>query len=496
MDKPAKVSVMAEVRRTGPGVALQINHVHDEVEFNLVVGGRGTYFLADRQYDLVPGTLVWLLPGQPHRLIRSPDFDMWVVTAKPDMADDRMLEDVAGRPCRVLSTADAVALDRLLRHLSQDADEPRVYRAGLEYALRSAWHISMNGEGPARRPMHPAVLRALTILRASAETPASDQLARMCGVTRDYLGQLLVRDTGRGLVEWRNRARLERFHLAYPRSRDLLTAALEAGFGSYTQFHRVFQELVGTTPGEWAKSGAWVETLALPSRTAAMTGAEGASTRMSWYALSEAPQPAVSRWITAGFARAFERAEGSRGAPRCPSGVAEYRELGRFQGSLVEALDTCDPKAAALLARAFAREDVFAGFAQTFGLYPIHPANLCDMLGTSYAAAVIGATRAPSMAPDALLSLIERTRAALAESGVFARASLEERGRAAASLVAQMHFLRGARVAAHSGGADAAALRVATAARTSAIATLGLDPLTGRAAEMDRAAAAQAAPAG
>ncbi|PZQ45581.1 MAG: hypothetical protein DI556_22465 [Rhodovulum sulfidophilum] len=487
-DKPDFVSVLAEVRRTGPGVALQINHVHDEIEFNLVVSGRGTYFLEDGQHDLVPGTLVWLLPGQPHRLIRSPDFDMWVVTAKPDMADPRMMEDVAGRPCRVLSTADAVALDRLLSHLSQDADEPRVYRPGLEYALRSAWHISMNGDGPARGPVHPAVARALAILRSSAETPRSGQLARMCGVTADYLGQLLLRDTGRGLVEWRNRARLERFHRAYPRSRDLLTAALEAGFGSYTQFHRVFQDLVGTTPGQWARSGAWVETVALPSQTAAMTGSDGESTRMIWYALSEAPQPAVSRWIAPAFARSFERAEGAGGAPRCPSGVTDYPDLRRFQGPLVDALDARDAKAAALLARAFAREDVFAAFAQTIGLYPIHPANLCDLMGTFYAATVIGATHAPLMTPAALVALVERTRAALAASGAFAGVDLERRGLAAASLVAHMHFLRGAWGAARASGDDAAALRVAQAARTGAITTLGIDPLTGRAAAAEPAA--------
>lgn len=484
--RPKRVSVLAEVRRTGPGVALQVNHVHDEIEFNLVVSGRGTYFLEDGQHDLVPGTLVWLLPGQAHRLIRSPDLDMWVVTATADRLDDRMMQDIVARPCRILSTSDAVALDRLLSHLSQDADEPRVYRSGLDYALRSAWHISMNGDAPARRPSHPAVVRALAILRSSADTPASDRLAEMCGVTRDYLGRLLVQHTGYGLVEWRNRTRLERFHLAYPRSHDLLTAALEAGFGSYTQFHRVFQDLVGTTPGEWAKSGASVDAVPLPSRAAAMTGRDAEGTRMSWYALSEAPQPVVSRWFTPGFARAFARAEGAGGAPSCPSGVSDYADLRRFERPLVEALDACDPKAAGLLARAFARDDVFAGFAQTVGLYPIRPANLCDMVATFFAATVICATHVASMTPETLLALVERTRMALAESGIFARADMDQRGLVVASLAAQVVFLRGARDAARGSGSDAAALRIASAARTGAIATLGLDPLTYRAAAAER----------
>ncbi len=51
--KPS-ISVLSEVRRTGAGATLQIEHAHQALEFNLVIAGRGSYFLADRQYDLVP----------------------------------------------------------------------------------------------------------------------------------------------------------------------------------------------------------------------------------------------------------------------------------------------------------------------------------------------------------------------------------------------------------------------------------------------------------
>ena len=474
----SQVSVQIEARRTGPGVAHQINHVHREIEFNLVASGRGTYFLEDGQYDLVPGTLVWLFPGQAHRLIRSPDFDMWVVTGAADAFEPAMLADLAAQPCHVLSTADAVALDRLLSHLSQDADEPRLYRSGVDYALRSAWNVTVSGDGPVRRPMHPAVVRALAILRSSAETPTSAEMARRCGVAQEYLGKLMVAHTGRGFVEWRNRTRLERFHIVYPNSGDLLTAALEAGFGSYTQFHRVFQEMVGTTPGEWARRGASADALPLPSSVVPITGTDAQSTRMSWYALSEAPLPAAARRLAPGFAHAFAHTLPplAETAP-VASGVTSYADLRAYEPELVEQLRACDAPAAAILARALVREDVFASFAGTFGLYPIDPANLCDIIATFIVATTAAATRAPGMVAADLRVLAARTRAALTRDGIFATATASERALVTANLVAHMVFLRGAVVAARGAGSDAATLRVAAAARASACSTLGLDPL-------------------
>ena len=51
------------------------------------------------------------------------------------------------------------------------------------------------------------------------------------------------------LVRYRNQLRLERFVKIMDAGRSsMLEAARAAGFGSYAQFHRVFQMLRGTTP--------------------------------------------------------------------------------------------------------------------------------------------------------------------------------------------------------------------------------------------------------
>lgn len=66
------------------------------------------------------------------------------------------------------------------------------------------------------------------------------------------LTALFREQMGVSIVEYRNRLRIERFFtLVAPGGGNLLQAALDAGFGSYAQFHRVFRDLLGTTPKEY-----------------------------------------------------------------------------------------------------------------------------------------------------------------------------------------------------------------------------------------------------
>ncbi len=84
------------------------------------------------------------------------------------------------------------------------------------------------------------------------DVPARGQhLARELGVSPGHLARSFKREMGISLVDYRNRLRIDRFFQAIQRSGysgNLLDAALEAGFGSYAQFHRIYRKFVGTTP--------------------------------------------------------------------------------------------------------------------------------------------------------------------------------------------------------------------------------------------------------
>jgi AraC-like DNA-binding protein len=95
---------------------------------------------------------------------------------------------------------------------------------------------------------HPAVTKAVRML---AEDPSLSgaELATRLEVSAGRFARVFKSEMGVSLVRYRNQLRLERFVKLMDAGRsDMPTAARTAGFGSYAQFHRVFQALRGTTP--------------------------------------------------------------------------------------------------------------------------------------------------------------------------------------------------------------------------------------------------------
>ncbi len=469
-------AIYPEIRRTSRGTRIDVAVSHPNLEFNLVISGRGTCFFRDRQYDLSPGALLWIAPGEFHQLLRSPDFEMWVAMISPEAFPDDMLADVVANPLRKLSSQDALALDSLLSHVSQDADQPRVYLTGADFVFRSAWHATVSSPGAARTAMHPAVVQALEVMRSSTDMPASAQLARSCGVTQGYLGQLLMDQTGRGFVEWRNRIRIERFVIAYPHSGDLVTAAFDAGFGSYTQFHRVFSDLVGTTPGEWAKSGTDISLGSLGSLAETIRGADAEGQRMVWYGLADLSLPAAKRWIKPGFVAAMSAGEdGEVSDTSVPSAIASYADFRQFEGRLIESLRDYDPEKAEKLQRAFGRLDMFDRQRATLGRYGLGVEDISNLLTLYLGVAWYCVTTAPAPSQQQVAALAQRVRGALQDAGSFRAATDDDRRMAAAAIVAQTSFLWSAIEVARASGSQKILSRISDAAQVAVLDTTGLD---------------------
>jgi AraC-like DNA-binding protein len=105
-------------------------------------------------------------------------------------------------------------------------------------------------ESPSARRLATAAAR---LLGRDPGLGGADIAARM-GVSLGRLAHVFKVEIGMSMVEYRNRVRLNRFtSLLDEGRRNLLEAALAAGFGSYAQFHRVFRALRHTTPREYLR---------------------------------------------------------------------------------------------------------------------------------------------------------------------------------------------------------------------------------------------------
>lgn len=238
-------------------------HKHSELELNLVTAGRASYILGDRRYELRANDLIWLFPAQEHQLIdRSTDYEMWIVVFTPaalraavqgSSASVLLEKDPAGRFCKSLSRPDAQALGQLCQELHGDDGNLPVFNSGLRYLLLRGWQRFASTEGmPDYQTLHPAVENALQMLRRGESDESLSRLSRRAGLSSARLSRRFKQEVGLGIAEYRNRLRLERFLDGYGTGHRVtaLAAALEAGFHSYAQFHRVFTRLMGHSPAE------------------------------------------------------------------------------------------------------------------------------------------------------------------------------------------------------------------------------------------------------
>jgi AraC-like DNA-binding protein len=243
-------------------------HHHAELELNLVTRGAGTYLLGSRQYQIRRGDLLWLFPAQEHVLIeQTPDFEMWIVVFRRRLIK-RSATDAASLPlqqrgftgdtCRRLRQQDLSRFEELFAQLAGTPSEPGFLNAGLAYALLQAWKsFDRAGEVPVRS-VHPAIERSAHLL-LNEDSYSLPQLARKAGLSPSRLSRLFKQQTGLSIVEFRNRQRMQRFLDRYELDRQsgrkstLLDAALDAGFGSYPQFHRVFRQVAGCSPAEYQR---------------------------------------------------------------------------------------------------------------------------------------------------------------------------------------------------------------------------------------------------
>jgi hypothetical protein len=183
---------------------------------------------------------------------------------------------------------------------------------------------------------------------------------------------------------------LERFIEAYRPGDNLLKAALDAGFGSYSRFHRAFIDMMGCSPSDWVKQGETgrprngFDRSPLSDAFAAPQSIV-ISARLRWSRLVPIVSPAVSAALGPGF---LDRVLSS------PSVGSEPTEEMKLDGSLPEAerhlfvasLAGENPTLAREYDEIIGSHDLVGTYAGLLGEFDLSPQSLSDA-----AAAMIGA---------------------------------------------------------------------------------------------------------
>lgn len=229
-------------------------HFHAEPELNLIAAGHAAFGFGDATISVSAGDLLWWPPGQDHVLLdATPDLDLYVIGVTPAFSEHVLGGRVAGPS----GGAAQLHLDR--GTLSGLRAACGVQMLGVDAAAveRQVGDLWREAHGlRARIPdHHPLTVRALSSLLGRPDLKRGE-LARLIHGNASEVSRYFHRDIGLTLVAYRTRLRLIRFiQLVEGGSHNFLAAAIDAGFGSYSQCHRAFHQAFDCTPRSFFGTG-------------------------------------------------------------------------------------------------------------------------------------------------------------------------------------------------------------------------------------------------
>lgn len=217
-------------------------HFHAEPELNVVTRGSGVLAVGQHRLHLRAGAVVYLLPGQDHELLfETPDFELFVIAVESELANR------AG-----LGANQCIGQIELDPHTLTELRESWLAMRELADATTVESHLSDQFSALSRRfeAVHPVCRRTLALLRHEPEL-TEIAVAKRLQVHPSDVSRWLRSDIGVRLVDFRSRLRLIKFVDLVDAGSSLTRAALESGFGSYTQCHRVFRDHLGCSPSRY-----------------------------------------------------------------------------------------------------------------------------------------------------------------------------------------------------------------------------------------------------
>lgn len=239
------------------------SHYHDELELNIVTSGRGSYRLGSRCYEVTANSMVWLFPQQEHVLFeQSSDFKMFISVFSPQLVKRSCRSpstallcqgDPEGNFCKKVTKTECNELQRLLREVMSGSSDSDYFNAGLLFVLQHSWRCFKRVRNflPSTL-LHPAVMKAAQLLEENQRFYSNGELAQAVFLSESQLSRNFHQEMGCTIAAFRNQMRLEAFfRIIKKRPITILDAALEANFGSYSQFYKVFKTAVGISPREY-----------------------------------------------------------------------------------------------------------------------------------------------------------------------------------------------------------------------------------------------------
>lgn len=252
--------------------AMPIRHHHDKYEIYYLLSGERFYFIKDKTFRIQKGHLIFIHENELHRITDTEIKDhkrILIYFKKPFLASHRYIDtllELLGQTAYwilSLSVKEQVFIENVLQEIHHEIIQKQPgYEACLQgHLLRILAFIARHFDGHSHEdylsnnPMHEKVSKIINYMQSHYMQPLTvPAIAGQLFLNPCYLSRLFKKTTGFTLVEYLNSLRTkEAYRLLTQTRMKIVDIAEQTGFGSITQFNRVFKEVMGCSPSELRK---------------------------------------------------------------------------------------------------------------------------------------------------------------------------------------------------------------------------------------------------
>jgi AraC-like DNA-binding protein len=248
-------------------------HLHDEYEIMLFLSGGLRYFIEKKSYDLVPGDILLMRPGEIHkptfttddtyeRIVCSVPGDVFSkLSTEKHTLDNCFTKRPHGEKNRLNSTDDEKnELSALFEKLFLLGSIPQPWRPQLILATFIEIMVKINRISADETRSSPSYLQhrklkpILDYIDTNLENELSlDTLQKKFYITGSYLCQIFKQTTGSTLHEYIVYKRISRAKQLLLKGESASHASYKSGFSDYSNFVRAFRKVTGYSPREYLK---------------------------------------------------------------------------------------------------------------------------------------------------------------------------------------------------------------------------------------------------
>lgn len=248
-------------------------HLHDEHEIILFLSGGVRYFIEKKSYEILPGDVLLVRPGEIHKptfttddtyeriICTVPAAILKKLSVEGHLLDDCLINRSHGEKNRLNSTDDEKnELSTLFEKMVFFGAIPQQWNPQLMLAVFVEIMVKINRIFIDETRIAPSYLQhyklkpILDYIDNNLENDLSlKQLEKKFFVTGSYLRQIFKQTTGSTLHEYITYKRISRAKLLLLKGESASSASQKSGFVDYSNFVRAFRKVTNYSPREYLK---------------------------------------------------------------------------------------------------------------------------------------------------------------------------------------------------------------------------------------------------